>query len=61
MAGLFRALQQDRGIDLIGRYALQRGFQQIGQKDFGVGAHGTRIEFETADYSGTESPAPARM
>lgn len=57
VAGLFRALEQDGGGGQIRRHAVQRGLQQIGQEDFGIGAHGTRNEFEARDYSGMR-PAP---
>ncbi len=61
VARLLRALQQDRGVGQIGRHALQRGVEQIGQQDFWIGAHGTRNEFETRDYSGRPATAPARL
>jgi hypothetical protein len=61
VARLLRALQQDGGGGQIRRDALQRGLEQVGQQDFGVGAHGTRNEFETRDYSGSARSAPARM
>ena len=61
VARLLGALQQDGGVGQIGRDALQRALEQVGQQDFGVGAHGTRNEFETHDYSGSAQPAPARM
>jgi len=61
VARLLRALQQDGGGGEIRRDALQRGLEQVGQQDFGIGAHGTRNEFETRDYSGSARSAPARM
>ena len=61
VARLLRALEQDGGVGQIGRHALQRGHQQIGQQNFGIGAHGTRDEFEARNYSGTQARAPARM